>query len=74
MSAKRVFVENVAMTRTGATLERADEGPSEGTQGENAPKSDPNRTFIRALCLQLIFKNVFRTDGGKQILLKMTKF
>ena len=73
MSAKRVLVENVARTRVGATSVPADEGPVEGDLGGNAAKSDPKLTFIRPLCLHVSFKNVLPTEGGEQILQKMTK-
>ena len=63
MIPKRILMESVARMWTGATLVLADEGPR-----ENAPKSDPTLTFIRAFCLQLLFKNVLPTDGGAQIL------
>ena len=63
-------MEKVARTRVGATLVLADEGPAEGDPVGKCTHSDPNLRFIRALCLQFVFKNVLPTVGGEQSLQK----
>ena len=44
-----------------------------GTEGVNAPKSEPKLTFLKALCIEQFFKNVLRTKAASTFLQKLSE-
>ena len=44
-----------------------------GTEGVNAPRSDPKLRFLKALCIEPFFKNVFPTKAASTFLQKLSE-